>query len=82
MEVENTSGKDSGNYRSFAKTGAPESFLVLCLGRELREMAGGDYGTNNQEHISSPLGRPHAQSTLMCIFSPGPPGTAGTERRW
>ena len=37
MEVENTSGKDSGNYRSFAKTGAPESFLVLCLGRELRK---------------------------------------------
>lgn len=32
-------------------------------------MAGGDDGTNAQEHISGPLGQPHTQSTLMCIFS-------------
>ena len=32
-------------------------------------MAGGDDGTNDQEHISGPLGQPHTQSTLMCIFS-------------
>ena len=73
MEVENTSGKDSGNYLSFAKTGAPESFLILCLGRELRDMAGGDDG---------PLRQPHTQSTFMCLFSPGPPGTPGREVLW
>lgn len=29
-----------------------------------------------QEHISGPLGQPHTQSTLMCIFSQVPPGTS------
>ena len=64
-EVENTSGKDSGNYLLFAKTGAPESFLILCLGMELREMAGGGDGNNGQEHLNGPLGQLHAQSTFM-----------------
>ena len=82
MEVENTSGKDSGNYLSFAKTGTPESFLILCLGRELREMAGGGDGNNDQEHLNGPLRQPHTQSTFLCLFSPGPPGTPGREVLW
>ena len=42
-------------------------------------MAGGDDGTNDQEHISGPSGQPHTQSTFMRIFSSGPPGTPGRE---
>ena len=38
-------------------------------GEELREMAGGDDGTNDQEHISGPLGQPHTHKALSCIFS-------------
>lgn len=42
-------------------------------------MAGGDDGTNDQEHISGPSGQPHTQSTFVRIFSSGPPGTPGRE---
>lgn len=79
MEAENASERDFVGISSRLQNKYLRMFLGLCLGRKLREMAGGDDGTNAQEHISGPLGQPHTQSTLMCIFSSGPPGTSGRE---